>query len=153
MASKHLHDRITSLRGEIWGDRTVLSAPLPVTSQKSEWSYICVLSEILIFDFEIVPTLWYFCQFITSIRYKTLRRVLRYQRDNQNLYMIEEQTTQWPKEKGQKDKQRSTKHAQVTQPPLKTGGELRYSGRVSSSCSNSGTRRFNIVTNPVIFHE
>ena len=93
------------------------------------------------------------CQFITSIRYKTLRRVLRYQRDNQNLYMIEEQTTQWPKEKGQKDKQRSTKHAQVTQPPLKTGGELRYSGRVSSSCSNSGTRRFNIVTNPVIFHE
>jgi hypothetical protein len=61
LVSKHLHDRITSLRGEIWGDRTVLSAPLPVTSQKSEWSYICVLSEILIFDFEIVPTLWYFC--------------------------------------------------------------------------------------------
>ena len=44
---------------------------------------------------------------------------------NQNLY-IEEQTTQWPKEKVQKDKQRSTKHAykskdRVTRTPLKTG--------------------------------
>jgi hypothetical protein len=27
---------------------------------------------------------------------------------NQNLYIEEEQTTQWPKEKVQKDKQRST---------------------------------------------
>jgi Holliday junction resolvase RusA-like endonuclease len=35
------------------------------------------------------------------------RRVWRYQRGNQNPY-IEEQTTQWPKEKVQKDKQRST---------------------------------------------
>ena len=56
--------------------------------------------------------------------------------------------------KGQKknDKQRSTKHThktkdQVTRTPLKTGGELGYSGRVSSSCSTSGTRRVNIVTN------
>ena len=42
---------------------------------------------------------------------------------NQNLY-IEEQTTQWPKEKAQKDKQRSTKHThktkdRVTRTPLK----------------------------------
>ena len=29
---------------------------------------------------------------------------------NQNPYIEEEQTTQWPKEKGQKDKQRSSKH-------------------------------------------
>ena len=29
---------------------------------------------------------------------------------NQNPYIEEEQTTQWPKEKEQKDKQRSTKH-------------------------------------------
>jgi hypothetical protein len=39
------------------------------------------------------------------------------------------QTTQWPKEKEQKDKQRSTKHTykgkdRITQTPLKTGGEL-----------------------------
>ena len=47
----------------------------------------------------------------------------RYQRGNQKPY-IEEQTTQWPKEKAQKDKQRSTKHYkenkdQATQIPLK----------------------------------
>ena len=54
------------------------------------------------------------------------RRVWRYQRGNQNLYIEEEQTTQWPKEKEQKDKPRSTKHTDktkhwVTRTPLKTG--------------------------------
>ena len=62
------------------------------------------------------------------------------------------------KRKVQKDKQRSTKHTyktkdRVTRTPLKTGGELRCSGRVSSSCSTSGTRRVNLATNPVISHE
>ena len=38
-----------------------------------------------------------------------LRRVWRSQRDNQNPYIEEKRTTQWPKEKVQKDKQRSTK--------------------------------------------
>jgi len=38
------------------------------------------------------------------------RRVWRYQRGYQNPYIEEDQTTQWPKEKVQKDKQRSTKH-------------------------------------------
>jgi hypothetical protein len=38
-------------------------------------------------------------------------------RDNQNRYIEEEQTTQWPKEKGQKDKQRSTKHTHKTNEP------------------------------------
>jgi hypothetical protein len=43
---------------------------------------------------------------------------------NQNPYIDEEQTTQWPKEKVQKDKQRSTKHTyktkdRVTRTPLK----------------------------------
>jgi hypothetical protein len=71
---------------------------------------------------------------------------------------IEEQTTQWPKEKVQRDKQRSTKHThktkdRVTRTLLKTGGELRCSGRVSSSCSTSGTRRVNLVTNQVTSHE
>ena len=46
--------------------------------------------------------------------YNFLRRVWRYQRANQNSYIKEEQTTQWPKEKVQKDKQRSTKHAHKT---------------------------------------
>ena len=50
------------------------------------------------------------------------------------------------KEKVQKDKQRSTKHThktqdRVTRTPLITGGELRCSTRVSSSCSTRGTRR------------
>ena len=54
----------------------------------------------------------------------TLRRVWRYQRGNQNPYIEEEQTTQWPKEKVQKDKQRSTKHThkpkdRVTRTPVK----------------------------------
>ena len=69
-----------------------------------------------------------------------LRRVWRYQRGNQNPYINEEQITQWPKEKVQKDKQRSTKHTHKTKDraprtPLKTGGEVRCSGRISSSCS------------------
>jgi len=57
-----------------------------------------------------------------------------------------------------KYKQQSTKHthktkARVTRTPLKTGGELRCSGSVSSSCPTSDTRRVNLVTIPVISHE
>ena len=45
---------------------------------------------------------------------------------NQNSHIEEEQTKQWPKEKVQKDKQRSTKHTykttdRVTRTPLKQG--------------------------------
>ena len=81
-----------------------------------------------------------------------VRRVWRYQRSNQNPYIEEKQTTQWPKEKVQKDKQRSTKHThktkdRVTRTPLKTEGELRCSGTVSSSCSTSGTRRVILLEN------
>ena len=52
----------------------------------------------------------------------------RYQRGNQNLYIEEEQKTQWPKEKVHRDKQRSTKHTyktkeQVTRTPIKPMGE------------------------------
>ena len=36
-----------------------------------------------------------------------IRRVWRYKWGNQNPYIEEEQTTQWPKDKVQKDKQRS----------------------------------------------
>ena len=85
------------------------------------------------------------------------RRVWRYQRSNQNPY-IEGQTTQWQKEKWQKGKQWSTKHThktkdRVTWTALKTGDELGWSGRLNSSCSTSGTRRVNLVTNPVISRE
>jgi hypothetical protein len=62
------------------------------------------------------------------------------------------------KRKVQKGKQRSTKHThkakdRVTRTPLKNGGELMCSGRVSSSWSTSDTRRVNLVTTPVISHE
>ena len=78
------------------------------------------------------------------------RRVWRYQRGNQNPYIEEEQTTLWPKEKLQKDKQLFTKHTykpkdRVTWTPLTTGGELGCSGRESSTCSTSNTRRVNLV--------
>jgi hypothetical protein len=43
-----------------------------------------------------------------------IRRVWIYQKDNQNPYIEEEQTTQWPKEKVQKDKQQSPKHTHKT---------------------------------------
>jgi hypothetical protein len=41
---------------------------------------------------------------------KIIGRVGRYQSGNQNPYIEEKQTTQWPKGKVQKDQQRSTKH-------------------------------------------
>jgi hypothetical protein len=75
------------------------------------------------------------------------KRVLRYQRGNQNPY-IEEQT---PQRKNTKDKQRSTKHTHKTnyRVPLKTESELMCSKRVSSACSTSNTpRRANPATIP-----
>jgi hypothetical protein len=87
-----------------------------------------------------------------------LRRVWRHQRGNQHRYIEKEQTTQRPKEKVHKDNQRSTKHThktkdRVTWTPLKAGCDLTCSGRVSSSCSTSGTRRVELDTNSVISHE
>jgi hypothetical protein len=83
-------------------------------------------------------------------------RVWRYQRGTQNLYIEEAQTTQWPKEKVQKDKKRSTKHTykindRVTRTPLRTGDELRCSRLVSNSCSTSHTRRAILVILPLLF--
>jgi hypothetical protein len=79
---------------------------------------------------------------------------LKVPKDNQNPHIEEEQTTQWPKEKVQKDKQRFTKHTHRTKDRVPRtphqreggGGELGCSGRVSSSCSTNGTRRVNLVT-------
>jgi hypothetical protein len=71
IAVNYLHDHIISLRGEIWAHNTSLTPPLFIEvflpSQESEWSCICVLGvsilplpTILIFDFRIVLTVWYF---------------------------------------------------------------------------------------------
>jgi hypothetical protein len=62
---------------------------------------------------------------------------------------IKEQTTQWRKEKVQKEKQRSTKliykaKGRVTRVPLKTG-VVSGASEGSRSCSTSGTRRVNIL--------
>ena len=70
------------------------------------------------------------------------------------MYIEEEQITPLPKENVQKNKQRSTKHTHKTKDrviriPLKTEDELRCSGKVSISCSTSGTRRVSLVTSPV----
>jgi len=53
----------------------------------------------------------YHCTFFFAI---LVWRVWRYQRANTNPYIEEEQTTQWPKENVQKDKQRSTTHTHRT---------------------------------------
>ena len=85
---------------------------------------------------------------------KSIKKSLKIPKGQWDPYIEEEQTTKWPKENVQKDKQRSTKTKdRATRTPLKTGGELRCSGRVSISCSTSDTRRVNLVTNPVISHE
>ena len=61
----------------------------------------------------------------------------RYLSGNQNPYIEKNRkTTQWPKEKGQKDKQRSTKNThktkdRETRTPLKTRGKPKCSGRVT----------------------
>jgi hypothetical protein len=86
------------------------------------------------------------------------KRVWRYQRENKNPHIDEGQTTQWPKEKVQRDEQRPTKHThktkdRVTRASLKSGCEPRCSWSVSCSCSTSGTRRVNLVTKPMISHE
>jgi len=78
-------------------------------------SWVCVTLYILM-------CLYYFLQSCLS---KLLRRVWRYQRGNQKPYIEDEHATQWPKEYGQKDRQRSTKHThkikdRVTRTPLKT---------------------------------
>jgi hypothetical protein len=66
------------------------------------------------------------------ILYLVGKKSLNIPKGIQNPYIEKEQTTQWPKEKVQKDKQRSTKHTyktkdRVTRTPLKTGDELRCS--------------------------
>ena len=54
---------------------------------------------------------------------KNVKQIWRYQRGNENMYIEDVQTTQWPKEKQQKEKQHTHKTAErVTRTTLKTGG-------------------------------
>jgi hypothetical protein len=129
--AKHLEDSDEELKFSI------LRSVLELSSIRYDWQIYCGNTTL-------------------NIRYT--RRVWRYQRVNQNPYIEEEQTTQWPKQKIQKDKQRSTKHThktkhRVMQTLLKTGGEIRCSRRIDNSYSTSGRCRVNLVTNPLISHE
>ena len=63
--------------------------------------------------------------------FKDTKRVIR------NPYIEEEQTTQLPKEKVQKDKQRSTKHTYKTKDRVKTGVLFRFSTTFSNISVNS----------------
>ena len=86
------------------------------------------------------------------------KKSLKIPKGNQNPYIEKEQTTQWPKEKVQKDKKRSTKHThktddRVTRTPLRAGAVLRCSEWVCRSGSTRGIRHVNLVTRSVIRHE
>ena len=64
-------------------------------------------------------------------------------RRNQKSCIEYGQTMQWPKRK------KITTY-QTTRTPLKHGGELRFPGRVCSSCSTCCTRRVTLVRRPMI---
>ena len=60
-----------------------------------------------------------YTSFIGAVGMLLHKRVWRYQRDNQNPYIEEEQRPQWPKEKSSKDKKRSTNNTNKTRKSLK----------------------------------
>ena len=71
---------------------------MSVLSQESERSYAMGIDFASFYDFSI--GFW--------------KRSLKISKGYQNPYIEEEQTKQWPNEKEQKDKQRSTKHTYKT---------------------------------------
>jgi hypothetical protein len=94
---------------------------------------------------------------IRSFQLKLLRRVWRYQRVNQNPYIEEEQTTQWPKENKQNAKQRSTKHTyktkdRVTRTSLKTQVLRNTCIFISKSMTICTTFCFNIGWNKISYN-
>ena len=79
---KRLHDHIISLKRKVWAHKTSLTLPLfievPVPNQESErsWMYVRGCNRIdfaslyyfdHLFDFGIVPTVWYILFFILFI--------------------------------------------------------------------------------------
>ena len=77
------------------GAGTAYPSGAPEFTSGFQWgSCYSIFSFICMFCWKLFVLLYFFC----------------WPRGNQNPYIEEEQTTQWPKEKVQKDKQRSTKH-------------------------------------------
>jgi len=92
----------------------------PLVSLLSLWefgnSFVCYM----------LPPNLYDCIRITRVVENIYKKSLIYQMGNHSPHIEEEQTTQWPKEKIQKEKIRSTKHAhetkdRITRTPLKPG--------------------------------
>jgi len=69
------------------------------------------------------------------------------QRGNHNPSIEEGHTTQWPKEKGLKNKQQSTKHTHTTKDRVT---RINYKPGVSSSYSTNDTQsiQFFLIENP-----
>jgi hypothetical protein len=78
---KNSHDHIISLRGKVWANKTGLSPSLffllkcLCQGRKGLGVSIVPLSTILIFDFGIIPTVWYFLFFnlLLKLRLSSLR--------------------------------------------------------------------------------
>jgi hypothetical protein len=85
-----------------------------------------------------------YCELYKLILFKFLdnssiiRRVWRYQRGNQNPYIVEEQIIQWPKEKVQTDKQRYTKYTyKIIQTTHKTTIKQTYAIHIIYTVNNT----------------
>jgi hypothetical protein len=102
-------------RYKIWLNRWA-SLPLPRSYVPCKRLYILKERHC---NFKLNVLQWQWLQYVIGIAW-------RYQKGNQNPYIEEEQTTQWPTEKVQKNKQRSTTYTyktkdRVTRTPLKPG--------------------------------
>ena len=83
---------------------------------------------------------------------KLIRRVWGYQRGSQKPYVEEEQTTQWTKEKRERDKERSTKHThttkdRATRTQLKTGVKYTNKDYLVETVMVSNTSNINKTNN------
>jgi hypothetical protein len=76
-------------------------------ARSSASSLDCALCVSIILKFFVLSSVYCY-----GLCFKKSLKILK--GGNQNPYIEEEQTIQWPKEKVQKDKQRSTKHTYKT---------------------------------------
>jgi hypothetical protein len=75
----------------------VLSVLLWYTDSDYPLGILWPLCCLIFYDIQILIIPWYLLAIVLSVRTdNTMAK--RYQGDNQNLYIIEEQTTQWPKD-------------------------------------------------------
>ena len=95
---------------------------------------------------------------VTKVRQFPIIFLLEEFKDTKGVIRTRESKDRQHNDQKKKDKQRFTRHTlktkdRVTRTDLQIKDELRCSGMVSSSCSTSGTRRVNLVTNPEKSHD